>query len=55
MEANKFETTVLESGIIKVPKFEKYANRKVEVFCGFYTNVLLDIALERQPFVEKSK
>ncbi len=31
METYKFETTVLESGIIKVPQFEKYANRKVEV------------------------
>ena len=35
MEAYKFETTVLENGIIKVPQFEEYANRKIEVFVVF--------------------
>lgn len=32
MEAYKFETTVLENGMIKVPQFEEYINRKIEVF-----------------------
>ncbi len=32
MEAYKFETTVLENGMIKIPQINKYANQKVEVF-----------------------
>ena len=32
MEAYKFETTVLENGIIKLPQFEEYINRRVELF-----------------------
>ena len=35
MEAYKFETKVLENGIIKVPQFEKYTNREIEVFVVF--------------------
>ena len=35
MEAYKFETTILENGIIKVPQFEEYTNRKIEVFVVF--------------------
>ncbi len=32
MEAYKFETTVLEDGMIKVPQFEEYIDRKIELF-----------------------
>ena len=32
MEAYKFETTVLKNGMIKVPQFEEYINRKIELF-----------------------
>ena len=35
MEAYKFETTVLEDGIIKLPQLYKYANQKIEVFIVF--------------------
>ncbi|NOX48689.1 MAG: hypothetical protein GXO89_17105 [Chlorobi bacterium] len=40
MEAYKFETTVLENGIIKVPQFEKYTNRKIEVFVVFLPQII---------------
>ncbi len=43
MEAYKFETTVLENGIIKVPQFEKYTNRKIEVFVVFIPQIILKI------------
>ena len=32
MEAYKFETTVLENGIIQIPEISKYKNQKIEVF-----------------------
>jgi len=32
MEAYKFETTVLENGIIKIPELKGYADQKVDVF-----------------------
>lgn len=32
MEAYKFETTVLENGMIKVPEFSKFVNQKIEIF-----------------------
>ncbi len=32
MEAYKFETTVLKDGMIKVPQFEEYFDRKIELF-----------------------
>ena len=32
MEALKFETTVLENGIIKISELEGYTDQKVEVF-----------------------
>lgn len=32
MEAYKFETIILENGMIKVPELEKYKSMKVEVF-----------------------
>ena len=32
MEAYKFETTVLENGMIKIPQFKEYTNRKIELF-----------------------
>ncbi len=31
MEAFKFETTVLEDGIIKIPDFFRFKNRKVRI------------------------
>ncbi len=40
MEAYKFETTVLENGIIKVPQFEEYTNRKIEVFVVFVPPII---------------
>jgi hypothetical protein len=35
MEAYKFETTITENGTIKVPKFQKIKNKKVEVVLLF--------------------
>ena len=35
MEAYKFETTVLENGIIKIPQLDKYINQKIEIFILF--------------------
>ena len=35
MEAYKFETTVLENGMIRVPDFMKYKSKRVEVFLVF--------------------
>lgn len=35
MEAFKFETTVLENGMIRVPEFEKYKNKQIEIFVVF--------------------
>ena len=32
MEAYKFETTVLENGIIKIPEISKYKNQDIEIF-----------------------
>jgi hypothetical protein len=32
MEAYKFETTVLENGIIQIPEISQYANSSIEVF-----------------------
>lgn len=32
MEAYKFETTVLENGIIRLPEISKFANCKIEIF-----------------------
>lgn len=32
MEAYKFETTVLDNGIIQIPEIAKYKNRKVQIF-----------------------
>ncbi len=32
MEAYKFETTVLENGILKIPQLDKYKNQRIEVF-----------------------
>ncbi len=32
MEAYKFETTVLENGIIQIPEIAKYKNQKVQIF-----------------------
>ena len=31
MEAYKFETIVLEDGVIKIPEISKFANRSVEI------------------------
>ena len=35
MEAYKFETTVLENGMIKVPQFDRYTDRQIEIFIVF--------------------
>ena len=35
MEAYKFETIVLENGMIRVPEFEKYRNKRIEIFIVF--------------------
>ncbi len=32
MEAYKFETTVLENGMIKIPQLNKYKNQQIEIF-----------------------
>ncbi len=32
MEAYKFETTVLEDGVIRIPEIARYKNKKVQVF-----------------------
>ncbi len=32
MEAYKFETTVLENGIIQIPEISQFANRPIELF-----------------------
>lgn len=32
MEAFKFDTTVLENGIIKIPEIAQFAHRSVEIF-----------------------
>ena len=32
MEAYKFETIVLENGIIQIPEISKFANRPIELF-----------------------
>jgi len=32
MEAFKFETTILENGIIQIPEIAKYKNQKVQIF-----------------------
>lgn len=32
MEAYKFETTVLENGIIQLPEISKFANCQIEIF-----------------------
>ncbi len=32
MEAYKFETTVLENGIIQLPQISKFVNREIEIF-----------------------
>ncbi len=32
MEALKFETTVLENGIIQIPELSQFAHRPVEIF-----------------------
>ncbi len=32
MEALKFETTILENGIIQIPEIAKYKNQKVQIF-----------------------
>lgn len=32
MEAYKFETTVLDNGIIQIPEISKFAHRSIEVF-----------------------
>ncbi len=32
MEAYKFETTVLENGMIQLPEISKFANRQIEIF-----------------------
>ncbi len=32
MEAYKFETTVLENGVIQIPEIAKYKNQKVQIF-----------------------
>ena len=35
MEAYKFETTILEDGMIQVPEFKKYKNKHIEIFVIF--------------------
>lgn len=35
MEAYKFETTVLENGVIKIPEISKYKNQEIEVIVMF--------------------
>ncbi len=35
MEAYKFETTILENGIIKIPDFQEFESKEVEVFIVF--------------------
>ncbi len=32
MEAYKFETTVLENGVIQIPEMARYKNQKVQIF-----------------------
>lgn len=32
MEAYKFETTVLENGVLQIPEISKYKNQEIEVF-----------------------
>ncbi len=32
MEAYKFETTVLDNGIIQIPEIARYKNQKVQIF-----------------------
>jgi len=32
MEAYKYETVVLENGVIQIPELEKFKNMKVEIF-----------------------
>ena len=39
MEAYRFETTVLENGIIKIPEISKYKNKKIEIFVIFKPEV----------------
>ncbi|MEN8122548.1 MAG: hypothetical protein ABFS35_19555 [Bacteroidota bacterium] len=35
MEAYKFETKVLENGIIKIPEISKYKNQEIEIIVMF--------------------
>jgi len=39
MKAYKFETTVLENGMIRVPEFEKYKNKHIEIFVVFKSEI----------------
>ncbi|KPA14123.1 hypothetical protein MHK_005668 [Candidatus Magnetomorum sp. HK-1] len=32
MHAYKFETTILDNGIIQLPEISKYANQQIEIF-----------------------
>lgn len=32
MEAYKFETTILENGVIQLPQISKFANQEIELF-----------------------
>lgn len=43
MEAYKFETTVLENGMIRVPELEKYKNKHIEIFVIFKPEIYEDI------------
>lgn len=38
MEAYKFETTVLENGVIKIPEISNLKNQKIEVFVVVKSN-----------------
>ncbi len=35
MEAYKFETKILENGIIKIPEISKYKNQEIEIIVMF--------------------
>jgi hypothetical protein len=49
MEAYKFETTILENGMIQIPNFQKLKSRKVEVL------ILYKIENEPEPKVKEAE
>jgi hypothetical protein len=53
IHAYKFDTTILENGIIQIPEFKNYVNQEIEIFVIMKTETSMKKNLSANDFINK--